>query len=150
MGLVSYAKDELRIAGYDSEDSDYGGMISEAVVELMEVFSKQGHSGASAPVVINLFTKLAKFEPITPLTGEDDEWNKVGENIYQNRRSPSVFKQNGVAYDLDGKVFCEPNGCCYTSSNSRVNITFPYVPHTEYVKVDENGNIIEESVYKEG
>jgi len=47
-----------------------------------------------------------------------------------------VFKDaDGRAYDIDGRVFREPNGCCYTSSDSRVYITFPYRPKTEYVDV---------------
>ena len=39
-------------------------------------------------------------------------------------------------YDMDGRVFREPNGTCYTSRNSRVDITFPYTPTTEYVDVE--------------
>jgi len=84
---------------------------------------------------INLFERVARFEPLISLTGEDNEWYEVGEGTYQNKRCSHVFKENGQAYDIDGKVFREPNGNCYTSGKSRVNITFPYTPKTEYINV---------------
>ena len=43
MSTTSHAKFELELAGFFDEDSDYGGAIGEAVMELMEVFAKQGH-----------------------------------------------------------------------------------------------------------
>jgi hypothetical protein len=72
-----------------------------------------------------------RFEPLTPLTGEDNEWNQIKDNLYQNRRSPRVFKEDGQAYDIDGIVFRDPDGCYVTNKDSRVNITFPYTPVTE-------------------
>ena len=62
---------------------------------------------------------------------------------YQNKRFSRVFKEgkDGQAYDMQGKVFVEPDGCSYTSRDSRVYIEFPYVPHTEYVKVEMNENV---------
>jgi len=49
-----------------------------------------------------------------------------------------VFKdETGEAYDINGKVFREPSGSCYTSFESRVPVTFPYTPTTEYVDVVE-------------
>jgi hypothetical protein len=76
------------------------------------------------------------------LTGEDDEWRLCeysDRETYQNKRFSRVFKEgkDGQAYDMQGKVFVEPNGASYTSRDSRVYIEFPYVPHTEYVKVEK-------------
>jgi hypothetical protein len=138
MSLLSFAESELRLAGLFDENSDYNGEIGKTVMELMEVFSNQGHSGFSANMTINIFKKLANFTPLTPLTGEDDEWMEIGENLYQNKRAPFMFKDSQGAYNLEGKVFREPNGSCYTSSNSKVYVTFPYTPTTEYVDVEEN------------
>lgn len=39
-----------------------------------------------------------------------------------------------TTYDTEGRVFCDPDGICYTNRDSRVDITFPYTPKTEYVK----------------
>ncbi len=134
--LTEHAKTELEAAGLFDEDSDYGGLIGEAVMELMEKFAEQGHSGFSASLCISVFSKVAAFQPLVPLNGEDDEWIDVdGKGTFQNRRCSHVFKENGSAYDIDGKVFREPNGLTYTSFDSRVPVTFPYSPHTEYVDV---------------
>lgn len=137
--LKSHAQRELELAGWYEKDSVYGGMIPEAVLELMEVFSKQGHSGGSAPIVISLFKKLAMWEAISPLTGEDAEWNEVSEGVFQNNRQSTVFKQadrfNGQAYTIEGKVFSDNGGLSwFTNSNSFVPIEFPYT-HKEPERV---------------
>lgn len=133
--LEDFAKDELTRAGLFSKDSDYGGMMGDAVMKLIKVFSEEGHSGFSAGMAVNIFERVARFEPLTPLTGADDEWVEVGEGTFQNKRCSHVFKENGEAYDIDGKVFRKPSGACYTNGNSRVPVTFPYVPKTEYIDV---------------
>lgn len=107
--------------------------------ELLNMFSRQGHSGSSAPYIISLFSKIAMFKPLGPLTGGDSEWNEVGEEggeiLYQNNRCSHVFKHNNRAYDINGKVFEESDGHRYTNSNSEVPVTFPYTPKTEIIKV---------------
>lgn len=139
--LIEHAKREFLAAGYKPVGEEEDGpnkWIQENILELLSVFSKQGHSGFSAPYCIDVFTKLAKFEPLCPLTGSDDEWSEVDNGLWQNKRCGRVFKgSDGKAYDIDGKVFREPNGCCYTNKDSRVYVTFPYTPTTEYVNVPE-------------
>jgi len=134
--LVSHAKREFEAMGW-SDDSSYGMMMPEAVLELVEVFSRQGHSGFSAPMCISLFSKVANFEPLCPLTGDDNEWNEVGDGLLQNNRCSHVFKENGEAYDIEGRIFREPNGSCYQNADSRVPVEFPYTPKREYVDVEE-------------
>jgi len=135
--LVTHAKFEMLKAGLYDDDSDYGGMLAGAVTELMEVFEKQGHSGMSAARTVQLFQKLAMFEPLCPLTGDDDEWLEVADGIFQNKRCSHVFKENGEAYDIEGRIFREPSGVTFTSGDSRVPVTFPYTPKTEFVDVPE-------------
>lgn len=137
MSIVEFAREELDRAGLFDDSSDYGGALGDAVIDLIQVFSDQGHSGFSAGMVTQLFERLARYQPITPLTGDPDEWNEVGDGIWQNRRCPSVFKTHkDGAYKIDGRVFREPSGVCYTNSDSHVPITFPYTPVTEYVDVE--------------
>lgn len=136
--LEDFARDELTRAGLFSKGSDYGGMLGDAVMKMIKVFADEGHSGFSANMAINLFERVARFEPLTPLTGEDDEWNEVGTGVFQNRRCSHVFKENGEAYDSTGRIFREPSGACFTSRGSRVPITFPYTPKTEYVDVPKD------------
>lgn len=138
MNLIDHAKKEFEIAGWPGE-CEMQQMVCDNLLELLEVFSKQGHSGSSAPYVLTHFEKLARHETITPLTGEDSEWMEVGEDLFQNVRESSVFKSNeGEAYWIDGRIFRDPEGCCYTSADSRVPVTFPWTkPKPEYVDVEE-------------
>jgi hypothetical protein len=149
--MLKWAEQELRYAGYDINDPEDGPnrWLAEGTLELLKVFAEQGHSGSSAPYAVALFEKLAMWKPIAPLTGEDDEWNEVGEGTWQNRRNSAVFKkEDGQAYWMDGRVFWEwfsspdiddgkPYKSHYTSRDSRVNITFPWTQpdKPEYVFV---------------
>ena len=135
--LHKHALTEFKAAGWTDENGKFNDEMQEDicnhVLKLIDLFSEEGHSGSSAPYAINLFSRLAKFEPITPLTGEDWEWHDTGHG-YQNRRASHVFKDyNGECYDIDGKVFWEwqkfegePYKSYYTCRDSRVPVTFPY------------------------
>jgi hypothetical protein len=139
--MLKWAEQELRYAGYDINDPEDGPnrWLAEGTLELLKVFSEQGHSGMSAPYAVALFEKLASWKPIAPLTGADDEWNNVGEGTWQNRRNSAVFKkEDGQAYWMDGRVFWEwfsspdiddgkPYKTYFTTRGSRVNIEFPWM-----------------------
>jgi hypothetical protein len=99
---------EFKAAGWTDENGKFNDEMQEAicnhVLKLLEVFDGEGHSGSTAPYTINMFSRLAKFEPIAPLTGEDWEWHDTG-HCYQNKRASHVFKDyNGECYDIDGIV----------------------------------------------
>jgi hypothetical protein len=141
--LRDHAVLELQMQGFykDLKEGDPSDemtkMARENVLELLDVFDKQGHSGMSAPWIVGMFTKLAKFEPLGPLTGVDAEWTEVaqedGEPLWQNKRCSHVFKTPYVAYDINGRVFRDPDGSTYPNRDSRVEIKFPYTPKVEYV-----------------
>ena len=134
--LVDYAKDELKRIGMVDSGEDCNDWATKAILELIELFASQGHSGFSAPYVINSFSRLAMFKPLSSLTGEDDEWDEVGDRLFQNKRYSAVFKnKDGAAYNIDGKVFTDDGKVWYRCKESRVNVTFPYeVPDKpEYV-----------------
>lgn len=147
--LINHAKRELLKLGYkpiEECEDDPDKWVQENVLELLEVFSKQGHSGFSAPYVINLFKKLANFEPVAPIICTDDEWNEVGNDQYQNNRCSAVFKNstNGKPYYLDAIVWRNQNGNTYTGSvfnskkeriRSNQTIKIPFTPKTFYVDV---------------
>jgi hypothetical protein len=149
--LHKHAMIEFKAAGWLDDNGEYVDEMQEAicrhVLALLDVFADEGHSGSSAPYAINLFKTLAMFEPVAPLTGEDWEWTDVsdtfgsrGHKLYQNKRCGRVFKDENDTYDIEGKVFYEwytdENGekfkSHYTSRDSRVPVTFPYVPTTVY------------------
>ncbi len=128
---------ELKLAGLYDADSDYDGMIGEAVEELLLVFQKQGHSGFSAPHVASIFQRLVSGETLTPLTGEDEEWGETfGGGILQNKRCSYIFKEiDGGAYNIDGRIFVDKDGCSFTNFRSRTEVVFPYSePKAEVIK----------------
>jgi len=147
--LAEYAKSEMEWAWPEKKD-EHGNLIDpmqelvkKDVLQLIEVFSEQNHSGFSAPYVLQIFDRLSRWLPICPLTGDEDEWNEPwyldGQSHQQNKRCGSVFRynfDNSTAYNSEGKVFVDKNGISYTCADSRVPIAFPYeVPDKpEYVK----------------
>ena len=144
----SHAMLEFSAAGWIDEDGKFKdemqGMICNHVLKLLEVFNDEGHSGSSAPYAIDLFSKLAKFDPIVPLTGEAWEWVEVGDGFWQNIRCSAVFKSadrfDGKPYYLDAVVFWEwvldsdgrPSRAYFGSQDSIQPIEFPYTPKTVY------------------
>lgn len=149
--LVNYAVDEMARLGWMNEDTDpMQKEMVKCVLELLKVFDSQGHSGFSASYCLNLFNRLARWKPISPLTGEDDEWEEIHTivNLYQNKRYSAVFKEKdtGRAYNIEEKVFTKDNETWYTCSDSSVDITFPYTvpdkPEEVYL-VDEKKDMKE-------
>jgi len=137
MDFLEFAEHEIRMAKLFSKEGDfYGGMTGKALMELCKVFDNQGHSGMSASVVANLFKRLTEWQPLTPLTGEDDEWVDVADDVWQNKRAPSVFRDkiNGESYQADYFIFVDENDCTFTSHSSRKYIKFPYNPDHEYIR----------------
>lgn len=147
MNMLEYAKTELDIIGMTDSGDEMNIEMRNNILEIIEKFSDQGHSRFSASYAIDILNKLLNFKPLSPLTGENSEWVEIRDSVFQNKRYSSVFRQldcfNGQAYDIHGKVFIEhyydennvERTSSFTSSDSIVPITFPYVPNTEYIDV---------------
>lgn len=67
--LVQHAIREMNPETGDTE-------LKLQMLGIVEAFADMGHSGASAPWCANALARLFMFEPLGPLTGEDDEWNE--------------------------------------------------------------------------
>ena len=152
--LLKHAERELSLIGYDGKD-EYNNMAKAAIMELLTTFANQGHSGFSAPYVSNMFHKLANYKTLSPLTGNDDEWNDVsdisGEMLFQNNRDSRVFKSDDGAFFLDAIVWQETindvvNHFTNKDSNRYIK-SFPFTPKTFYVKVDKDNNILDTEEY---
>ena len=142
MDMVEYAKSEL--ARIDRDEDGMQDKMNEDILDIVEMFSKQGHSGFSAGYVRSALERLLRFKPLTPLTGEDSEWDEIGNGKQQNKRCPSVFRNaDGTAYDINGIVVSYNGGITWFSSKRfRKEVTFPYVPptHAERVYIEYIGD----------
>lgn len=148
MDLVQYAESEL--ARIPKDEDGMQDLVNRNILEIVKVFSEQGHSGFSAGYVLSMLERLLRFKPISPLTGADDEWDedvctRDGIRMYQNKRCSSVFKsvdaQGNVisCEDIDGIVVSDNGGITwFTSGSFRKNVTFPYLPplHAEKVYIE--------------
>lgn len=155
MNLSEHANYELNRAGLFDNDSDYNGEIGKSVIELIKVFADQGHSGASANIVLSIFNELAQYKPLGGVTGISEEWADVGNNIFQNKRLGSIFKQrqihDGRPYYLDAISWrIVENGSSWSGTaitpdgkdiTSRQLIKgFPFIPKTFIIDVNDNGS----------
>jgi len=155
----THAERELEILLKTTPDAIIRHFIPE-IIAICEAFGRSGQSGASAPYTASALSqaikKLCLFEPIAPLTGEDDEWMDVSgvtmtSALLQNKREGGVFKdmnkEDSGAYYLDAIVWKTPNGHTWTGTaelpdgteiRSRQYIkSFPFTPKTFVIHVNE-------------
>jgi len=96
---------ELDRADLFEADSDYDGMLGEAVWDLLLAFDDANHSGFSAMLTADIFHRLVRGETLTPLTDNPDEWIHIAEsdNVWQSCRDTSCFSTDGGVsyYDID-------------------------------------------------
>lgn len=143
--LVKHAERELELLGMGPDvEGEMNRAMREHILMMVRAFADGEHSGSSASYALGVLNKVLDFEPVTPLTGEPDEWVELGyddDMRAQNKRCGHVFRRvDGTAYDSEGRIFREAGGSCFTGRGSRVDITFPYAPTRVYVDVDEHGN----------
>ena len=123
--LVKHAENELRRAGMYDKDADYGGMLPQAVLDLVRIHSLQGHSGFSHSYTLMLFNKVVNFQVLTPITDDPNEWtesNFGGTKQWQNNRQFSCFSEDGgkTYYDNNEKpTYKDDDGCTYTKSSDK-------------------------------
>jgi len=100
-GLVLYARRELALIGVDKEEIDN-------TIAVVQAFVNARDSGMSAAWRIAVLHDLLRFQPLSPLTDDSDEWmliaqrelfDTIDEDIWQSRRNPEAFSNDG------GKTF---------------------------------------------
>tara|TARA_R110001592_G_scaffold151978_1_gene379125 strand:- start:1693 stop:2313 length:621 start_codon:yes stop_codon:yes gene_type:complete len=123
----------------------------DAIHVLCESFSKENHSGGAASMAAGVIASTIKailgFQILSPLTGEEDEWNDItemndGNKLWQNNRDSAVFK------DIDGKCYYvnsivwkgnEPwdtfTGSMKGYRSANYIKSFPFMPRTFYIDV---------------
>ena len=115
MNMIDWANKELDLYFSDDKvDKELESLLRSNVIEVLEVLCSQGHTGWSAPIIMSFIKQLWAYKTLTPLTGEDEEWD----NGNQNQRCFRIFKDDKGAYDSEGIIFEEPDGCRFTSRES--------------------------------
>lgn len=153
----SFAEKEFEILKKISKEKGEEFLVQEFEKEILAVckkFSRSGQSGGSAPytasAIAEAIKRLSLFKPLTPLTGDDSEWEELpnsgcsSEKLFQNKRLSSVFKNEERADFLNAIVFQDENGNCFTGSallkdekirSSQFIKEFPFTEKTFYVDV---------------
>ena len=133
------------------EDSDDKGLQCLITNHIYEVWNCVSECNIETKLSLS---KLLNDEPLTPLTGEDDEWVE-GDDVYlpkgaikeyRNKRCAGVYKvvypgepnNIEIAYDLDGKNYSD-NGVTAFTTNSfgREQIVFPYTRNKKTQQIYE-------------
>ena len=65
MSMREDAKLNLEMAGLLDKDSDYGGMLGEAVLKLVDTHFDEGHSGFSHEMALHIFNKVVRGHALT-------------------------------------------------------------------------------------
>ena len=147
--LVRFAEDELsKLEKFEDEMQE---AMNEHILNMVQVFSEEGHSGFSAGYAINILNRLLRYLPLSAIEDNSEEWHECRDGVYQHKRCSRVFKDKnrfeGQAYDIEGCAFSDDGGKTWFSNGQcHVPIEFPYlVPmHPQRFLVDENRNIISE------
>lgn len=138
--MIEFAKwqlDKLLENCKDEDSKIMQKMMNNDVLELLKVFSEQGHSGFSASIATRLFYKLANHKLVTEVEDKPEDWDENGQHKYIS----SVFKRkDGTCYYLYGTYFAEPDSdnFFYNGKCSRTNVTFPLKPsdlETKYIRL---------------
>lgn len=144
--MLGWAENEVRIAckrerGDKPEGEwDYGCACYESALKAYKAMAEEGHSGFSWGITRQIFDRLAKGRPLTPIEDTDDAWNDIsrfcgGEDpyrSYQCKRMSSLFK---YVYD-DGRVEYKDidRFCCYNKSENGASYHSGLVDRVMYEK----------------
>lgn len=149
---IAKEKKEAEAADH-SIGSEYMIQIYESARQLIHLLYEQDHSGASAHMTKHIFNKLVDYEPLSPVTDDEDQWledTHIGSDSdykeYQHIRNIGLFKRvykdGHVEYnDIERVIYslklseepCWHSGFITHRLNELVPIKFPY--SSQHIKV---------------
>jgi len=150
MNLQKHTEHEFELLKQQTQTKDEKPVIlqfEKPIKKIVKIFSKQGHSGMSANVYSSIVSesikKILKFETLSPLTGEENEWNICDDNIiFQNKRNSAVFKQDNIVNYIDGIIWQNIDekydsftGTVENISSNIKGLSFPLTPKTFRIDV---------------
>lgn len=90
--LIKHARRELDMAGLKGEQR-------KLVMDLVAVFNRQYQDKKASPGTVTIFSQLATFKPLSPLTDDPNEWMSVSKDfdrpMWQSERYPAAFSEDG-------------------------------------------------------
>lgn len=126
MSIIEQAKTELAAINFGADDS-------RVMIEILEKFFDQWDSGGAVHAVAPVLMRCIAGKPLSPLTGADAEWVDHGNDVFQNKRCGTVFKERRrtggwITYDIDGRRL--PDGKFNPDHHpwAQREISFPYWP----------------------
>lgn len=132
--LVQYASKELKLAGLLGNSTQKENEFGCRVLSIMAKLREYKYDLPTTFKLLNVLARVARFMPLTPLTGEEGEWHRVGSVpdlpyvgiTHQNSRFFNVYKDNqGRIFQSDGYRVTRPDGKQYFAIKE---IQFPYLP----------------------
>ena len=97
MTLVDYAKKELNNLHDKVENKE---MLEHIEPLLLDTLTKLSNIENTSYIMayISIFNNLIRYSPLTPLTGDEDEWGEIKQSGFikyqQNKRCARVFRNN--------------------------------------------------------
>lgn len=84
-----FARKWLEKKGFFKEESDYGGMLGKAAMEVVELIARQGHTGTSGPWLIAILGELYK--------AYDDPNDEIWQEYWQSDEGKALIASVGGA-----------------------------------------------------
>lgn len=155
--VLGFARREFEIAGLEPD-------VRDVLEGLLSVLSEHFPSGFAAGYISMLFSRLVEFLPLTALTGEDSEWEKIDDEFEVNVRCPSLMRtrSRGVRFQ-EARVWCDVSDPTHPASfvgmiidhasgavhNSWASVKFPFYPKSYMIRVRETEKGTHEILDKE-
>lgn len=95
MNIVDHAQAELERISEEPR-------TIEGYLDMIRIFSRMGHSGGSASVFIPVLNALLRYENLSPLTDDPEEWVHHDETVWGERGGIWQNTRNSKAFSKDG------------------------------------------------
>jgi hypothetical protein len=96
--LEMHGMKELTMAGYMGKEGPYEGELGRAVMHMLRSFASRNASGEFSERVLELFNRLVKFELLSGVTADPEEWRDVtswfDEPTWQNKRDRTIYSKD--------------------------------------------------------
>ena len=138
--LSQYAAKELKLIGLLGHDNSKKNEFGNRILSIVGKFREYNISISQTFQMLNVLQRVTRFLPLSPLTGNEDEWiavthPKIFGVTHQNVRFFNLFKHSfGVAFQSDGYKVIRPNGDFYFAIKE---ISFPYIPSWETITEEQ-------------